>query len=64
MNYGFIIPTRGRQLIAGLLAGETLEISKVMVGSGQLTEGMEPSEITDLISPVAIATSTKTVEKR
>lgn len=59
MNYGFIIPTRGRQLIAGLLAGETLEISKVMVGSGQLTEGMEPSEITDLIAPVAIATSTK-----
>lgn len=56
--------TRGRQLIAGLLAGETLEISKVMVGSGQLTEGMEPSEITDLISPVAIGYLHQTVEKR
>ena len=30
-EYGFFIPSAGRTLIAGLLAGETLEISRVMV---------------------------------
>lgn len=35
-EYGFFIPSAGRTLIAGLLAGETLEISRVMVGSGKL----------------------------
>ena len=34
-EYGFFIPSAGRTLIAGLLAGETLEISRVMVGSGK-----------------------------
>ena len=30
-EYGFFIPSAGRTRIAGLLAGETLEISRVMV---------------------------------
>ena len=58
MSYGFIIPSRGRQLLTGLLAGETLAVSRVMVGSGQLTDAMDAASLTDLIAPVASATST------
>ena len=32
-EYGFFMPSAGRTLIAGLLSGETLEISRVMVGT-------------------------------
>ena len=34
MAYGFIITTEGRKLLAKLIAGEQLEITRVMVGSG------------------------------
>lgn len=56
--YGFIIPNAGRSLIAGLLAGETLTITRCMVGSGAPQAEVEPATLTDLVQPVAQATST------
>ena len=58
MNYGFVITMQGWRLLAKLLAGSQLEITKIMVGSGKVPEGVKPSEITDLVQPVALATST------
>jgi len=58
MDSGFTITKAGWRLLAKLLAGSTLEITKVMVGSGKLAEGACPAELTDLIQPVALATST------
>lgn len=61
--YGFIIPNAGRDLIAGLLAGETLILTRCMVGSGQIPDDVEPSTLTDLVQPVAQATSTEPLVK-
>ena len=57
-EYGFFIPSAGRTLIAGLLAGETLEISRVMVGSGKPERQEALATLEDLVAPVAQATST------
>lgn len=57
-QYGFFIPAVGRELIASLLAGEKLEISRVMVGSGRPETLEELSALTDLVAPVARGTST------
>ena len=57
-QYGFFIPAAGRKLIASLLAGEKLEISRVMVGSGRPETMEELSALTDLVAPVARGTST------
>ncbi len=35
---GFMITVKGRKLLAKLVAGEQLEITRVMVGSGNLGE--------------------------
>ena len=56
--YGFLIPKVGIELLTSLLAGETLTITRCMVGSGKVPEGVEPSALTDLVQPVAQATST------
>lgn len=58
MEAGFTITKQGWHLLAKLVAGATLEISKVMVGSGKVPEGVNPGELTDLVQPVALATST------
>ena len=58
MEPGFTITKQGWKLLAKMLAGATLEITKVMVGSGKVPEGTNPSELTGLIQPVALATST------
>lgn len=62
-QYGFFIPPAGRALIAGLLAGQTLEISKVMVGNGRPETLEELAALTDLVAPVALATSTKPLRR-
>ena len=56
--YGFVIPTLGFNLLTKLLAGETLQITRVMVGSGRLDDSIDPSTITELVQPVAAATFT------
>ena len=58
MKAGFTITMQGWRLLAKLLAGSQLEITKIMVGSGKVPEGVKPSEITNLVQPVALATST------
>lgn len=56
--YGGTITVAGRNLITSLLAGETIEFTRIMVGSGALPEGVEPIDMTDLVNPIAEATST------
>lgn len=62
--YGFLIPAKGRELIANLLAGDTLTITRCMVGEGAPQEGVEPAELTDLVKPIAQATSTAPIVNR
>lgn len=58
MEAGFTITKPGWRLLAKLLAGDKLEITKVMVGGGKVPAGTTPSEISELVQPVAQATST------
>ena len=57
-DYGFFIPSKGRSYLAGLIAGQTLEISRVMVGSGKPESQEALAALEDLVAPVAQATST------
>lgn len=56
--YGFLIPNAGRDLVTTLLAGDNLILTRCMVGAGKVPEGVEPATLTDLVQPVAQATST------
>lgn len=59
--YGFIPTNAGRGLIASLLADETLTITRAMVGSGKPDSLAAMAALTDLVAPVARATSTTPV---
>lgn len=50
---------KGRELLAKMLAGETLMISKVVAGSGALGEGETLDGLTDLVKPMMEGTSTE-----
>lgn len=56
--YGFTVTDKGRSLIAKLVAGKQLSLSRIMVGSGSCPDDKEPRSLTDLVEPVAAATST------
>ena len=56
--YGGTITVKGRDLITSLIAGETIEFTRIIVGSGEVPEGVEPIDMEDLVKPVAEATST------
>ena len=56
--YGFTPTNAGRGLIASLLAGQTLTITRAMVGSGKPDSLEAMAGLTDLVAPVARATST------
>lgn len=58
MNYGFTITSAGWTLLTKLLTGAELEISRIMVGSGRVPDETNPATLTDLVAPVAQATST------
>ncbi len=58
MDYGSIITAAGRRILAGLLAGQTLTLSRIMVGKGNISSVEEMARLTDLVQPVAEATST------
>lgn len=58
-QYGFCITEKGYDLIAKLVAGKKLQISRVMVGSGGVEVGADPRQMTGLAEPVALATSTE-----
>ncbi len=59
--YGFTPTSAGRALIAGLLTGETFTISRVMVGSGKPASLEEMAALSDLVEPIAEATSSKPI---
>ena len=56
--YGFVVTDSGRELIAKLVAGQQLSISKIMVGSGTIPDDVKPTALTALVEPVAAGTST------
>ena len=59
--YGFTPTNAGRGLMASLLAGQTLTITRAMVGSGKPDSLEAMAGLTDLVAPVAQATSTTPV---
>ena len=63
MSYGLVITVEGRKFLAKQVAGAQLIISRVMVGSGIVPEGTNPAYFTDLMEPVAQATSTLPIAK-
>ena len=63
MSYGFVITEIGKNLLAKVGAGEQLEITRIMVGKGEIPAGQDPSYFTDLVQPVAQATSTKPITR-
>ena len=56
--YGGTITVKGRDLITSLIAGETIEFTRIVVGSGEMPEGVEPIDMEDLVNLVAEASST------
>ena len=40
--YGGTVTVAGRNLITSLMAGKTIEFTRIMVGSGAMPEGVEP----------------------
>ena len=60
-NYGFVVTTAGLDLMAEMFAGESLVLTRVMVGSGKVLEIVNPADFVDLIEPVALASSTTPV---
>ncbi len=64
MSKGFVITQAGKKLLAELVATrQELNITRVMVGKGELPQGQSPEQFTDLIEPVTQATSTIPVVK-
>ena len=64
MSRGFVITQAGKKLLAELVATkQELNITKVLVGKGELQQGQTPEYFTDLIEPVTQATSTIPVVK-
>ena len=57
MDYGFCVTDAGRYLIARLLTGDTMHITKVMVGDGRIPDGVRMSSVTNLYHTIAQATS-------
>ena len=60
--YGGTVTVAGRDLITSLVAGETIQFTRIMVGSGALPEGAHPIDMTELVAPVAEGTSTTPVQ--
>ena len=57
MKYGYKVTTKGRELLAALLAtGKDLEIMRVAVGSGKVSEDTNLADMTDLVEYVAEGT--------
>lgn len=59
--YGFVVTDDGRELIAKLVAGQQLPISKIMVGAGTVPDDVKPTSMKALAEPVAAGTSTTPV---
>lgn len=51
--YGYTITEAGQNLIAKLLAGETMTVTKVIFGDGLIPAYTDPRTLTELIHPIA-----------
>lgn len=56
--YGGTVTVKGRDLITSLIAGDTIEFTRIVVGSGKMPDGVEPIDMEALVNPIAEATST------
>ena len=61
MLRGFAITQRGLALLAKLHSGSTLEITRAMIGEGQIPDEGNLRDLEDLVAPIAQATSTNPV---
>ena len=61
MLRGLVIPQKGLALLAKLHSGSTLEITRVMIGDGQVPDTGNLRDLEDLVAPIAQAASTKPV---
>ena len=61
--YGIVFTSAGLELLASLVAGEKLTITRCMVGTGSVGTAEAAMALTDLVEPAAAATSTKPVQK-
>lgn len=61
MLRGFVITQKGLALLAKLHSGSTLEITRAMIGEGQVPDGGNLRDLEDLVAPVAQAATTKPV---
>jgi hypothetical protein len=57
-KYYVIITEQGLNLLADLQAGATLTLTRVVVGDGEISNNTDPRTLTNLVHPVAQATST------
>jgi len=62
-GYGGYVTDAGRNLLMKLQAGDTMRISRVMVGDGVVPNGVNPETLTDLVNPLCTASSTSPVVK-
>ena len=58
MFYGFVITEAGNSLLASMVAGQTLTITKAVVGEGTADNAEAARQLTNLITPGPEATST------
>ncbi len=56
--YGGTVTVAGINLITSLIAGETIQFTKIMVGTGSVPEGKTVMDMTDLAEPKCAASST------
>lgn len=56
--YGGTVTVQGRKLITSLIAGDTIEFTRIVVGSGKLSNDVELIDMTDLVRPIAEGVST------
>lgn len=61
--YGIVFTARGLELLASLGPGGALTITRCMVGTGRIGSAAAARALTDLVHPVAAATSTKPAQK-
>ena len=59
MFYGFVITESGNALLASMVAGQTMTITKAVVGEGTADNPDAARKLTDLITPGPTATSTR-----
>lgn len=57
--YGYTITAVGQELLTSLLAESTLQYTRVSAGGGQLPEGADPADLTDVIDYVCDGTTTE-----